>query len=416
MIRWTLAFWEVRFRQEITWRPGAGVRSTLVTEEGIALATPDGEHRAFTLPARERPALDPPIDLDAGPSLGAGGAEELLETARCAALVRLAGEQAGRAAGELLDPRVVLFRGAQAVKVLEAGAGVSEDRRHWGQLGVSYVAGKDRGRFSHWRVSDLPPCLPPDLEGLADALVEDAVRLAALQNRARPASGRLDVVLGPGAPSALFHEIAHHFEADQPGAARLLGRRVGPPELGMVDDPTLPGLAGSMAFDDEGTRCRPTTLIDGGVVVGLLHTRQTAREMGVPPTGNARRQSFAHPPLARLTNTYIKPGAQHAASLVRSVSRGVYVKDVMNCLVNPRTGQVHVAFAEAYPIEGGEVSDQPVSGRLVSESPWDITQAVTGVAGDLRITGGRGLCGKADQRLPVSSGQATVRLGQITVT
>jgi TldD protein len=255
----------------------------------------------------------------------------------------------------------------------------------------------------------------------AGGYAREAVRqaLVRLEAGAAPA-GSMTVVLGPGWPGVLLHEaVGHGLEGDfnRKGSSTYAGR-IGQPVASrlctIVDDGTLAGRRGSLNLDDEGVTTRCTTLIENGVLRGYMQDRLNARLMGVAPTGNGRRESFAHLPMPRMTNTYMLPGQDDPADIIRSVGRGLYVANLDGGQVDITSGNFVFSTAEAYLIEDGQVT-RPVKGATLIGNGPEVLQKVSRVGNDLALDTGVGVCGKDGQSVPVGVGQPTLRIDGITV-
>jgi TldD protein len=255
----------------------------------------------------------------------------------------------------------------------------------------------------------------------ASALAGEAVRsaLVNLEAVAAPA-GSMTVVLGPGWPGILLHEaIGHGLEGDfnRKGTSAFSGRigeQVASPLVTVVDDGTLAGRRGSLNLDDEGTPTRCTTLIEDGVLKGYLQDKLNARLMGVASTGNGRRESFAHLPMPRMTNTYMLAGPHDPAEIIRSVDQGLYAVNFGGGQVDITSGKFVFSASEAYLIEGGRVT-RPVKGATLIGNGPDVLTRVSMVGNDLKLDAGVGTCGKDGQSVPVGVGQPTLRIDGITV-
>jgi TldD protein len=251
--------------------------------------------------------------------------------------------------------------------------------------------------------------------------VGEAVRQALVNLEAVPApAGEMDVVLGPGWPGVMLHEaVGHGLEGDfnrkQTSAfAGLLGQMVAAKGVTVVDDGTLAQRRGSLSIDDEGTPTNRTVLIDDGVLVGYMQDRQNARLMGMKATGNGRRQSHAHAPMPRMTNTYMLAGDRDPAEIIASVKNGIYAVNFGGGQVDITSGKYVFQVTEAYRIENGKLG-QPLKGAmLIGNGPTDLKR-ITMVGNDLKLDTGIGTCGKNGQGVPVGVGQPTLRLDRITV-
>lgn len=251
--------------------------------------------------------------------------------------------------------------------------------------------------------------------------VQEAVRSALVNLDAEPApAGTMTVVLGPGWPGILLHEaIGHGLEGDfnRKGTSAFsdrIGEKVAAEECTVVDDGTLGSRRGSLNVDDEGTPTQCTTLIENGVLRGYLQDKLNARLMGVAPTGNGRRESFAHMTLPRMTNTYMLPGKHDPQEIIRSVKKGLYCRNFGGGQVDITSGKFVFSASEAYLIENGTVT-APVRGATLIGNGPDVLQRVSMVGNDLRLDDGVGTCGKEGQDVPVGVGQPTLRIDGITV-
>ncbi|GIX35520.1 MAG: TldD protein [Lysobacteraceae bacterium] len=255
------------------------------------------------------------------------------------------------------------------------------------------------------------------LEGLAD----EALRLARVNLAAIDApAGTMPVVLGPGWPGVLLHEaVGHGLEGDfnRKGTSTYAGRigeQVASERCTIVDDGTLPGRRGSLAVDDEGTPTACTVLIEKGRLVGYMQDRLNARLMGMRPTGNGRRESFAHLPMPRMTNTYMLAGESDPEEIIRSVKRGLYAPNFGGGQVDITSGKFVFSASEAYLIEDGRIT-APVKGATLIGNGPEVMRQVSMVGNDLRLDAGVGICGKDGQSVPVGVGQPTLRIDALTV-
>jgi TldD protein len=251
--------------------------------------------------------------------------------------------------------------------------------------------------------------------------VDQAVRQALVNLEAVPApAGEMDVVLGPGWPGVMLHEaVGHGLEGDfnrkQTSAfAGLMGQRVAAKGVTVVDDGTLLQRRGSLSIDDEGTPTHRTVLIEDGVLVGYMQDRQNARLMGMQPTGNGRRQSHAHAPMPRMTNTYMLAGDRDPAEIIASVKNGIYAVNFGGGQVDITSGKYVFQVTEAYRIEDGKLGAPLKGAMLIGNGPTDLKR-ITMVGNDLALDTGIGSCGKNGQGVPVGVGQPTLRLDRITV-
>ncbi len=252
-------------------------------------------------------------------------------------------------------------------------------------------------------------------------LVREAVRTAQVNLEAVPApAGTMNVVLGAGWPGVLLHEaVGHGLEGDfnRKGTSAFSGRigqAVASAGVTVVDDGTLTSRRGSLNVDDEGTPTQCTTLIENGVLRGYLQDKLNARLMGVAPTGNGRRESFAHLTLPRMTNTYMLPGEHAPEEIIASVEKGLYCRNFGGGQVDITSGKFVFSASEAYLIENGKLGAPLKGATLIGNRP-DVLTRITMVGNDLRLDDGVGTCGKEGQDVPVGVGQPTLRVDGITV-
>ncbi|MGL4528435.1 MAG: metallopeptidase TldD-related protein, partial [Aestuariivirga sp.] len=233
-------------------------------------------------------------------------------------------------------------------------------------------------------------------------------------------AGEMDVVLGSGWPGILLHEaIGHGLEGDfhrkkTSVFTRLMGERIAAKGITVVDNGTLPDRRGSITIDDEGTPSGCTTLIEDGILVGLMQDRLNARLMGVSPTGNGRRQSYAHAPMPRMTNTYMLSGDKHPDEILGSVKRGLYAKSFGGGQVDITSGKFVFSCTEAYLIEDGKIT-APVKGATLIGAGADALKRISMVGNDSALDPGVGTCGKQGQGVPVGVGQPSLRIDGLTV-
>ncbi|MEM6665414.1 MAG: metalloprotease TldD [Pseudomonadota bacterium] len=252
-------------------------------------------------------------------------------------------------------------------------------------------------------------------------LADEALRQALVNLDAEPApAGEFDVVLGPGWPGVMLHEaVGHGLEGDfnrkeTSAFAGLMGQRVASPGVTVVDAGNFDDRRGSLTFDDEGTPSGETVLIEDGILVGYMQDRQNARLMGVDPTGNGRRQSYAHVPMPRMTNTFMRSGTDDPAEILASVKDGIYAVSFGGGQVDITTGKFVFQCTEAYRVRDGEVG-APVKGAMLIGNGPDALTRVRMVGNDMDLDTGIGTCGKAGQWVPVGVGQPTMRIDALTV-
>ena len=249
----------------------------------------------------------------------------------------------------------------------------------------------------------------------------EAVRQAQVNLQAEDApAGNMVVVLGSGWPGILLHEaIGHGLEGDfnRKGTSAFSGRigeRVASDLCTVVDDGTLPGRRGSLSIDDEGTPTENTVLIEKGVLKGYMQDKLNARLMGGKPTGNGRRESYAHLPMPRMTNTYMLPGESEPEEIIRSVKKGLYARNFGGGQVDITSGKFVFSASEAYLIENGKIT-RPVKGATLIGNGPDVLTKVSMVGNDMQLDSGVGTCGKEGQSVPVGVGQPTLKIDGMTV-
>ena len=382
-------------------RAGETVRAVHSGHSGTASADPAGTNQAFY--------------SDINPIPGVGFGEKVAVLQEIDAYAR------GR------DPRVRQVSASisgswQAVQILRAGGHRVADIRPLVRLNVSVVVGEgDRmesgssgagGRVSYDRYID-PECWR--------AQVDEALRVALVNLDARPApAGEMEVVLGPGWPGVMLHEaVGHGLEGDfnrkqTSTFTGMIGQRVASPGVTVVDDGTLPDRRGSLTVDDEGTPAQRNVLIEDGILCRYMQDRQNARLMGVHATGNGRRQSHAHHPMPRMTNTFMVSGEHDPEEIVRSVRRGLYAVNFGGGQVDIVSGKFVFSASEAYLIEDGRVT-APVKGATLIGNGPDAMGRISMIGTDMKLDDGIGTCGKDGQGVPVGVGQPTVKMRGITI-
>ncbi|MBI1252430.1 MAG: metalloprotease TldD [Alphaproteobacteria bacterium] len=253
------------------------------------------------------------------------------------------------------------------------------------------------------------------------ALADEALRIALVNLDSVPApAGEMDVVLGPGWPGVLLHEaVGHGLEGDfnrkgTSAFAGKVGERVAAEGVTVVDDGTFDLRRGSLTFDDEGTPTGRTVLIENGVLKGYLQDRMNARLSGVAATGNGRRESYAHRPMPRMTNTFMLAGPHDPGEIVGSLKRGVYAVNFGGGQVDITSGKFVFQCTEAYLVEDGKVQAPIKGATLIGDGPSALTR-VTMVGNDLKLDDGVGTCGKGGQSVPVGVGQPTLYIKGLTV-
>jgi len=310
----------------------------------------------------------------------------------------------------------------QIVEILRPDGHFVRDVRPLVRASVSIVAGKgdrqETGSFGFGGRTSYDEYLTPDRWQYA---VGEALRQANVNLEAVPApAGSFDIVLGPGWPGVMLHEaVGHGLEGDfnrkkSSAFAELMGQQVAAKGVTVVDNGIMEERRGSISVDDEGTATNETILIEDGVLVGYMQDRQNARLMGVTSTGNGRRQSYAHQPMPRMTNTYMRNGNHEPDEILSSVKDGIYAVSFGGGQVDITSGKFVFNCTEAYEIKDGKVGRPLKGANLIGNGP-NAMQRVTMVGNDLELDTGIGNCGKAGQWVPVGVGQPTLRMNQVTV-
>ncbi|MDD7971800.1 metalloprotease TldD [Roseinatronobacter alkalisoli] len=253
------------------------------------------------------------------------------------------------------------------------------------------------------------------------AMAREALRIALVNLRAEPApAGVMDVVLGPGWPGILLHEaIGHGLEGDfnrkgSSAFAGLMGKQIASKGVTVLDDGTLPDRRGSITIDDEGTPGARNVLIQDGVLVGYMQDRQNARLMGVAPTGNGRRESYAHAPMPRMTNTYMQGGDATPDEILAGLKDGIYAVGFGGGQVDITNGKFVFSCTEAYRVKDGKVGAPVKGATLIGDGATALTK-IRAIGNDMALDPGMGTCGKAGQWVPVGVGQPTLMIGGLTV-
>ena len=326
-----------------------------------------------------------------------------------------------------LDPRVVqvsatIAASCQEVSILRPEGGIVTDVRPMTRVNVSVIV-EDQGRREQGTAGGGGRVL---LDGLIAARdwqpkAREALRVALVNLRAEPApAGVMDIVLGPGWPGILLHEaIGHGLEGDfnrkgSSAFAGLMGQQVAAKGVTVLDDGTIPDRRGSITVDDEGTPSGKNVLIEDGILVGYMQDRQNARLMGVEPTGNGRRESYAHAPMPRMTNTYMLGGEATPAEIVAEMKDGIHAVGFGGGQVDITSGKFVFSCTEAYLVKDGK-RGAPVKGAtLIGDGPQALTR-IRALGNDMALDPGMGNCGKAGQWVPVGVGQPTVLMDRLTV-
>ncbi len=379
-----------------------------------------GETLQLLDPATAQPASAPRLNnrhlyTDASPLDAIPFAEKvkLLETIDAAARAR--------------DPRISQVSASlsgswSVIEIVRADGFVATDVRPLVRLNVSIVAevnGRREtgtfgmgGRYLYDRLFE---------ESNWNRAIDDALSqaLVNLESVAAPA-GEMTVLLGPGWPGVLLHEaIGHGLEGDfnRKGVSAFSGRigeRVAAPGVTVVDDGSIPERRGSLSIDDEGTPTRETVLIEDGILKGYMQDRLNARLMGVEPTGNGRREDYAHAPMPRMTNTFMKAGNDDPEELLSRIGNGIFAKSFGGGQVDIVSGKFVFSCTEAYKVENGKLGAPIKGATLIGDGPSVLTR-VKGIGNDMRLDEGVGVCGKGGQSVPAGVGQPTLLIEGLTV-
>ena len=331
------------------------------------------------------------------------------------------------AAARARDPHVAQVTASlsgswSVIEIVRADGFVAQDIRPLVRLNVGIVAERDGrretgsfGMGGRWLYDDL--FKPENWNRAIDTALEQA--LVNLDSVPAPA-GEMTVLLGPGWPGVILHEaVGHGLEGDfnRKGTSAFSGRigeRVGAPGVTVVDDGSIAGRRGSLSIDDEGTPTGETVLIEDGILKGYMHDRLNARLMGVEPTGNGRRQDYAHAPMPRMTNTFMRAGNDDPEELLSRVKNGIFAKSFGGGQVDIVSGKFVFSCTEAYKVENGKLGAPIKGATLIGDGPSVLTR-VTGIGNDLALDEGVGVCGKGGQSVPAGVGQPTLLVEGLTV-
>ena len=310
----------------------------------------------------------------------------------------------------------------QVVEILRADGETYRDIRPMVRMNVSIVAGdgdrQESGSYGFGGREGFQRLIEPHAW---QGAVDEAIRQALVNLQAIPApAGEMDVVLGSGWPGVMLHEaVGHGLEGDfnrkkTSAFAGLMGQRVAAEGVTVVDDGTIQARRGSLSIDDEGTPTNRTALIEDGILVGYMQDRQNARLMGMAPTGNGRRESHAHVPMPRMTNTYMLAGDRDPKEILASVKNGLYAVSFGGGQVDITSGKYVFQCTEAYRIENGKVGAPVKGAMLIGNGPTDLHR-ISMIGNDFALDPGIGTCGKNGQGVPVGVGQPSLRMDKITV-
>ncbi len=434
-------FLERRRSEMLSWDDGRLRAATYDAAQGFGLRAVRGETAAYAHSTElTEAALERAVET-ARLAIGAGGGVMAPPPRRTN--VRLYGDEdpIGGAAFEVkidtlqeidayaraLDPRVVqvsasLAASHQEVEILRPDGWRAADSRPMSRLNVQVIVEeggrRESGSAGGGGREGIGGRIAPEAW---KALAREALRIASVNLGAEPApAGTMDVLLGPGWPGILLHEaVGHGLEGDfnrkgSSAFAGLMGQRVAAPGVTVLDDGTIPGRRGSLTIDDEGTPSGKNTLIEDGILVGYMQDRQNARLMGVDPTGNGRRESYAHIPMPRMTNTYMLAGTDAPEALAGDLKDGIHAVGFGGGQVDITSGKFVFSCTEAYRVKDG-VRGAPVKGATLIGDGATALKRIRGIGDDLALDPGIGNCGKAGQWVPVGVGQPSLLIGGLTV-
>jgi TldD protein len=331
------------------------------------------------------------------------------------------------AAARARDPRVVQVSASLAgswsvVEIVRADGFVASDVRPLVRLNVSIIM-EENGRRETGTFGMGGRYLYDSLfeEAQWRRAIDEAIKQAEVNLRSVAApAGEMTVLLGPGWPGVLLHEaIGHGLEGDfnRKGTSAFTGRigqRVGAPGVTVVDDGSIMDRRGSLSIDDEGTPTQENILIEDGILKGYMQDRLNARLMGVPATGNGRRESYAHAPMPRMTNTFMRGGNDDPAELLSRVKSGIYAKSFGGGQVDIVSGKFVFSCTEAYRVENGRLGAPIKGATIIGDGPTALTRVI-GIGNDMALDEGIGMCGKGGQSVPAGVGQPTLLLEGLTV-
>ena len=326
-----------------------------------------------------------------------------------------------------LDPRVMQVTASvsashQEVAILRPEGGLVTDIRPMARLNVAVIVEQSGRRETGSAGGGGRFGLAGLLErGHWESVAREALRVALVNLDAEAApAGMMDVALGPGWPGILLHEaVGHGLEGDfnrkkSSAFAGLMGQRIAAPGVTVLDDGTMPDRRGSITVDDEGTPSARNVLIEDGILVGFMQDRQNARLMGVAPTGNGRRESHAHAPMPRMTNTYMLGGQARPEDVVAEVRDGIWAVGFGGGQVDITSGKFVFSCTEAYRVKNGVVGNPVKGATLIGDGATALRQ-IRAIGNDMALDPGMGNCGKAGQWVPVGVGQPTLLIGGLTV-
>ncbi|WP_456385848.1 metalloprotease TldD [Profundibacter sp.] len=326
-----------------------------------------------------------------------------------------------------LDKRVIqvsatIAASIQEIEILRPEGNIIRDTRPMSRVNISVIVEQDGRRESGGMGGGGRAGLTMLIERAHwEPVAREALRIALVNLEAVPApAGQMDIVLGNGWPGILLHEaVGHGLEGDfnRKGTSAfsgLIGQQVAARGVTVIDDGTIPDRRGSISFDDEGTPSAKNTLIEDGILVGYMQDRQNARLMGVPATGNGRRQSYAHAPMPRMTNTIMSGGDTAPADIIADLKDGIYAVGFGGGQVDITNGKFVFSCTEAYRVENGKIGAPVKGATLIGDGP-SVMKQIRAIGNDMALDPGIGNCGKAGQWVPVGVGQPTLMIGGITV-
>lgn len=413
-----------------TLEQGAGVRAALGEKTGFAYSeelSPDqlleAARAARSIAHGNRQARLPQSSSTPPPAVYAyDNPLQDLGMEQKIALLREVDETARGLAPEVKKVTATLASAYEVILIASTEGVYQTDIRPLVRLSVSVIAERDGrreigghgggGRYGYSRLLET---------GAPARFAQEAVRVALLNLESQEApAGTMTVVLGHGWPGVLLHEaIGHGLEGDaiRKGTSaftHLMGQRVASPEVTVVDNGTLPDRRGSLCMDDEGTPTQNTVLIEDGIIRGFLYDRLNARLCKTESTGNGRRESYAHQPMPRMTNTYMQAGTHSPEEILESVDHGLYAVGFNGGQVDITSGKFVFSASEAYLIKDGKIAHPVKGATLIGDGP-SVLQRVSMVGDDLELDDGIGTCGKDGQQVPVGVGQPTLRVDELTV-
>ena len=332
-------------------------------------------------------------------------------------------EQVTRDLDSRIEQVIIGLSSSQDLVLVAASDGtLASDVRPLIRLNVSVILEQDGRREQGYAGGGARSDLNYFLAGeLPIEYAREAVRQAIVQLEASAApAGMMPVVLGPGWPGILLHEaVGHGLEGDfnRKGTSAFsgkVGQQVAATECTIVDDGTLPNRRGSLSVDDEGTPGQYNVLVENGVLKGYMQDKLNARLMGVEPTGNGRRESYAHMPMPRMTNTYMLAGPHEPGDIIASVDKGIYAPNFGGGQVDITSGKFVFSASEAYLIERGKITTPVKGAMLIGDGPEALSR-ISMIGNDLKLDSGVGTCGKEGQSVPVGVGQPTLKIDELTV-